>query len=304
MANVPENYGMDLEQIKLHDREKIDDYKKLIRVLQEDNYKLEEERARLKHKLKQQSMLYKGQPSQRYNTLNEEQIFKVDMYVMKLLAGETEEPADFYKLKKENQNLKAQLEALNTRGLDFAKAQIEAFLKELGLVGESGKLLEKIGKGNEEVIRLIRELMAKGLAVSTGGEVKVGNPYEGYGRFRPPVPTLSHDGEVTEGFSYKFQTHLEVVDKDGRAGLQDPTKYDVAFMQLQLMEFIELLRRKDEELTNKNNEIERLFKQVRDYVLVQDQLYKDFTKNEKDFEKKKTEMETQLRNTRESLYEE
>ena len=56
--NVPENFGIQLEQIKLHDREKIDDYKKLIRVLQEDNYKLEEERARMKHMLKQQSMLY------------------------------------------------------------------------------------------------------------------------------------------------------------------------------------------------------------------------------------------------------
>lgn len=63
MAHVPSNYGINLEQVKLHDREKIDDYKKLIRVLQEDNYKLEEERARLKHMLKQQSMLYKQEPS-------------------------------------------------------------------------------------------------------------------------------------------------------------------------------------------------------------------------------------------------
>mmetsp|Transcript_8728 Transcript_8728/g.8015 ORF Transcript_8728/g.8015 Transcript_8728/m.8015 type:complete len:160 (+) Transcript_8728:140-619(+) len=52
-ANLPDNYGKNLvEQIKLHDREKIEDYKKLISVLQEDNYKLEEERARLKHMLK------------------------------------------------------------------------------------------------------------------------------------------------------------------------------------------------------------------------------------------------------------
>ena len=166
MANVPENYGIDLEQIKLHDREKIDDYKKLIRVLQEDNYKLEEERARLKHKIKQQSMLYKGQPSQRYNNLNEEQIFKVDMYVMKLIAGETEEPADFYKLKKENQNLKAQLEALNTKGLEFAKAQIEAFLAKLGL-GESGSLLKQITSGNDEVKRMLAELTLKGVTMGT-----------------------------------------------------------------------------------------------------------------------------------------
>ena len=33
MAGVPENFGIDLDQIKLHDREKIHDFKKLIKVL-------------------------------------------------------------------------------------------------------------------------------------------------------------------------------------------------------------------------------------------------------------------------------
>ena len=58
MANVPANFGVDLEKIKLHDREKIDDYRRLIRELQNDNYKLEEERAQLKHRIKVMSMLY------------------------------------------------------------------------------------------------------------------------------------------------------------------------------------------------------------------------------------------------------
>ena len=49
MAGVPENYGINLDEIKLHDREKIHDFKKLITVLQNDNYKLEEERAHLKN---------------------------------------------------------------------------------------------------------------------------------------------------------------------------------------------------------------------------------------------------------------
>lgn len=81
------------------------------------------------------------------------------------------------------------------------------------------------------------------------------------------------------------------MDKDGRAGLSDQTKYDVAFLQLQLAEFMELLRRKDEDLTNKNNEIEHLYKKIRDYLLVQDQLYKDFVKQEKDYNSKKETLE-------------
>ena len=33
MANVPDNFGINLENIKLYDKERIEDYKKLIKVL-------------------------------------------------------------------------------------------------------------------------------------------------------------------------------------------------------------------------------------------------------------------------------
>jgi len=49
---LPANFGIDREKVRLLDQEKIDDFKKLIRVLQEDNYRLEEERAKLKHMIK------------------------------------------------------------------------------------------------------------------------------------------------------------------------------------------------------------------------------------------------------------
>jgi hypothetical protein len=78
------------------------------------------------------------------------------------------------------------------------------------------------------------------------------------------------DGEINNGFSYKFRTHMDVMDKDGKTGLSDQNKYDVAFMQLQVQECLELIKRKDEELITKNNEIDVLYKKVRDYLLVQD----------------------------------
>ena len=56
-AAVPDNFGKNREDIRLINKEKIDDYKKLVRILQEDNYTLEEERAKLKHRLKEMSML-------------------------------------------------------------------------------------------------------------------------------------------------------------------------------------------------------------------------------------------------------
>jgi hypothetical protein len=57
MAKVPDNYGFDLATLKLNADKKIENYTKLIKVLQEDNYFLETERANLKKTLKQQSMM-------------------------------------------------------------------------------------------------------------------------------------------------------------------------------------------------------------------------------------------------------
>jgi hypothetical protein len=37
MFNVPDNFGIKIDEIKLHDKEKIEDYIKLIKVLQDDN---------------------------------------------------------------------------------------------------------------------------------------------------------------------------------------------------------------------------------------------------------------------------
>ena len=189
------------------------------------------------------------------------------------MAGETEEPADFYKLKKENQILKAQLDILNTKGFDFAKAQVESFLKELGL-GDSGKFMEKIMSGNEELKKMLRDMLAHGFSGSlAGGHMPLAqtqNSYGDFGKFRPPKPTVGVDGDINQGYSYKYQTHLDVMDKDERSGLADQTKYDVAFMQLQLIEFLEIIKRKDEDLAHKNNEVEALYKKTRDYLLVQD----------------------------------
>ena len=156
LATVPDNYGIDLAGIKLNSEKKIESYTKLIKVLQDDNYMLEEERARLKNMLKQMSMLYTGIPKDRYADLNDQQLFEVDQFVMRLKAGEAVTPGDCYELKKENALLKAQLEALNSKGFEFAKTTIEAFLKELGLTGEAdGKLFEKLKEGNEDLKKMI-----------------------------------------------------------------------------------------------------------------------------------------------------
>ena len=58
--------------------------------------------------------------------------------------------------------------------------------------------------GNEELKKMIRELLTKGFIGGSTGDSKGGNPFEDYGRFRPPVPHVGVDGQISSGFSYKF----------------------------------------------------------------------------------------------------
>lgn len=109
MASVPENYGMKLDQIKLHDKEKVADFKRLIKVLQDDNYQLEEERAKLKHEIKVRAMMFSSaDPQGPYKQLNQDQQLAVEQFVLRLLSGETtSDPSDTYALRRENEGLKA-----------------------------------------------------------------------------------------------------------------------------------------------------------------------------------------------------
>lgn len=54
----------------------------------------------------------------------------------------------------------------------------------------------------------------------------------------------------------------------------------------------------------RNLETEALYKRVRDYLLVQDQLYKDYVKMDKEMHKAKEEGALKLRNVQDALHEE
>ena len=132
------------------DREKIDDYKKLVRVLQEDNYKLEGERAKLKHMVKMHVMAGKkgsgGAPAGKGkygHDLSSKQEEMVDEYAFKLKLnnlGEDDE-LDPFTLQQENKKLKAEnadlLEA-RERGYDFIRDELERCLEQKGLPKGAG----------------------------------------------------------------------------------------------------------------------------------------------------------------------
>ena len=132
--------------------------------------------------------------------------------------------------------------------------------------------MDQLMHSNEELKRMIADMISKGLAAAGGASQGGSGAYDwsAFQRFRPPSANVDYDGNVSHGHSYKFEQKLDVFDKNGRIGLPEVNKYDVAHLQLQIIESLELLRKKDENMSANQNEIEVLFKRVRDYLLVQD----------------------------------
>ena len=57
-------------------------------------------------------------PRARYKGLSDENLIVVDNFVIRLVNGDAHEPADFYKLKKENEMLLQQLEMIKSSGYE------------------------------------------------------------------------------------------------------------------------------------------------------------------------------------------
>jgi hypothetical protein len=112
LAKVPAGYGIDREAVKGLDKEKTEDFKKLIRILQDDNYRLEEERAQLKQSLRQRALNGRINDQEfaiKVNALKDAQKNRVVEFIERLLSGQAtreEEPhLAFDALKVENKRL-------------------------------------------------------------------------------------------------------------------------------------------------------------------------------------------------------
>ena len=83
MADVPENFGIDISKVKLGERIKIEDYKTKIRLLIHQIDELETERAQIKHNIYfLASSLQLNEPP--FNLLTKEQKVDLAIYAKKL----------------------------------------------------------------------------------------------------------------------------------------------------------------------------------------------------------------------------
>ena len=101
----------------------------------------------------------------------------------------------------------------------------------------------------------------------------------------PPKPIKQADGTIVSGRSYRYPGRpIPVVPFDiGRYTNDRINKEEFAFLQLSLIETIELNDRKDNELKLYSEDGNKIKDKLKSYILQRNELYKDYAKVAKDW---------------------
>lgn len=257
MAGVPENYGFDLNEIRLVEKQKIEEYRGRITRLEEEVEELEKERTQLRYKLRNLSTLY-GEKGLRFHQLNAEQMRMVDDFALNLREGRIEIPLNdrSKELLLEIERLKAQIQIL----------EANSFGRKVD-VGMNDEILEEIRKENRELKELLMKLFS-GMTPTNDEKAVI----QRHGLSLPPVPLQNAVGEYTDGFSYRFSSKMPVPE----IWTGEP-KRDMAAMQLQIIELLELISRRDEEDKITTLELDEFRGKLREILLVQQELYREYS---------------------------
>ena len=113
--------------------------------------------------------------------------------------------------------------------------------------------LEKIIQDNKEFREMLCRLLDGGMfnpgssIRPTGGDIHlpIGGEssrrgFVNLGQFKPPFPEGIQDGQISKGYTFKFQTEIPVIDKDGKIGLRESYITEHAFLHLQLIEVMHI----------------------------------------------------------------
>jgi len=292
MAGAPENIGIPINEIKLAEKEKLEEYKIKLRHYEEEIHSLEKERAILKARLRERPTI----PGDKTFTkgLTGDQIILVEQFINDLREGKDPQYMGNEDLRRENEQLKAEIERLKKSNPGDIEKIVEKVMmrRSQSKVPENNEagLLEKIQKENADLLKTIREMMATGnIPRSTIMErtLKPGNSGDQAEiekqlsrHMYPPEPIKKADGSIETGKSYRFiGAPMQIVPFDMNRYKGDKiTKEEFAFLQLALIEAIELNTRKDNELKGYSGDFSKTESKIRSFILQRNELYKDYAK--------------------------
>lgn len=288
MAGVPENYGFNLNEIKLVERQKIEEYRGRIKRLEEEVEELEKERVDLRYRLRNMSTLY-GEKGLRFYNLTAEQMELVDKFAQNLRDGKIEVPLNdrSRELLKEVERLKAQIQILEAHA--YSGVPVVVPTADNGLYDQ---ILEQIRQENKEIKELLIKLYT-GSATPQDQAVIYKHILQ-----LPPAPIANPQGEYKEGYSYRYSSKMPVTEI-----WTGDTKRDIAALQLQLIETLEVLCRRDQDEKITILELEEFRNKLREILLVQELLYEDYGKELNLWKQDRTSLSEQLDNFQQEIRE-
>ena len=313
MADVPENFGIDIAKIQMGDRVKIEDYKAKIRILQNDIADLEEERAKLKHKLKILGSTFnaKGDP---FDFLTPEQKVEVFQFAYDLKEGRREVEKGVYDLKEQinqlNQKIiQLQIENANLGGggrynysnmnntSNMKNENVEDIVRTV--LRQQREEMEKSGftnnqnnisnyesqmNNNNEKLRAAKKPIKKINSMNSEGEYIQENNYENYNYLQLPPQLMPKDPNSTEydkGLSYRFNTNYKIPSDKIHELFNiamndqdvDALKKESAALQSQIIELMEIESRRNANDQILNDNLQNIYGKLESLILIQNEIF-------------------------------
>ena len=298
IADVPENFGIDISKIHIGDRIKIEDYKAKIRILQHDIDDLESERAILKHRIQFFTNLKEvnGPP---FHLLTKAQKLEVLNYAQNLYEGkETSQPEKYdliERLKEKDNEIRVLKEELSKIKLDGRIQNINSTKLRAGNDNSQLDLMKKMLKEHtNEILETIKTkngeitynqnpyFKSTNLPISQDGNEK-----DIYSVNQlPPVPLYNNANlnNTNEASSYRFNIRFRIqpnvideifgVAKDGN----DPEalRKESCALQCQIIELLEIesRRNKNDESLKKN--LENIFNKLEKMAIIQNEIFERY----------------------------
>ena len=181
-------------------------------------------------------------------------MFLIDEFARNLREGKADLP-----MNDRSRELLREVEYLKMKILDLEGHQGGV------LVGtrDNEEILIEIRKEKKELIDLLLKLHASGPAEPTGPGREVDLLQ------LPPIPIKDRNGKFPEGYSFRFGSNIDVAEI-----YTGETDRDLAALQLQLIETLELFSRKDHDDKLTDMELQEFRDRLRQIILVIEQLYR------------------------------
>ena len=302
IADVPENYGLDISKIRLGDRVKIEDYKAKIRILQHDIDDLESERAQLKHRIQfLANSLNVSEPP--FHLLTQEQKIEVAKYAQNLYEGkENTQPEKydlFSKLRERDNQIRILQEELNRLKSDERGENAKGFLRATNVNSQLDTMKKMLNEYKNDIINTINTKTGennfnfipdpkfKNIPPAFYTSIPGANNFDIFSVNQlPPVPLYNNSNlnNTSEASSYRFNIKFriqpniihEIFGVAENANDPEALRKESCALQCQIIELIEIeMRRKNNDESLKKN-LENVFNKLENLALIQNEIFKRY----------------------------